>query len=242
MKPKIIFSDFDGTLTDHTEFSPKFLEIIQLSTQEKIPFVIVTGRSLSWAHFFLTHFSSLTHVISEGGGVISYRDSEGMIQDEFQVSQDQLDWLEKFAQDLKQRYSIRLSADSLGRVSDRAIELSDLSDPALMDKITKRMEKEGINYSTSNVHLNFWCGDISKYEAVKAFLKIHYPQISVEESVFFGDSLNDQSMFKHIEHSVGVANIEEVINRMEHKPKIILHGDENKGPNGVLSYLQDLLK
>jgi HAD superfamily hydrolase (TIGR01484 family) len=242
MIPKIVFSDFDGTLTDHTEFSTKFLDIVELVTSKDLPFVIVTGRSLSWAHFFLTHFSKLTHVISEGGGVISYRDEEGMIIDEYQVDQGQLDWLEKFSRDLTDRFSIRLSADSLGRVSDRAIELSDLEDPSLMSKITKRMEEEGINFSTSNVHLNFWCGEISKYKAVKSFLKLHYSEISIEESMFFGDSLNDQSMFQNIEHSVGVSNIEDVMDRLEHKPKVILHGVENRGPNGVLNYLRDLLK
>jgi len=242
MTPKIIFSDFDGTLTDHTEFSTKFLDIVNLVTSKEIPFVIVTGRSLSWAHFFLTHFSKLTHVISEGGGVISSRDDEGMICDEFQVEQDKLDWLEKFSRDLTDRFSIRLSADSLGRVSDRAIELSDLKDPALKDQITKRMDEEGITYSTSNVHLNFWCGEISKYNAVMAFLKLHYPKLSIEESIFFGDSLNDQTMFKNVEHSVGVANIEDVLDQMDHKPKIILHGKENCGPNGVLKYLEDIFK
>ena len=242
MTPKIIFSDFDGTLTDHTEFSPKFLEIIEFSTQRNIPFVIVTGRSLSWAHFFLTHFSKLSHVISEGGGVISYRDEKGIIVDEFQVESEELNWLEKFSKDLVERFSISLSADSLGRVSDRAIELSDLKDVELKEKICKRMEQENINFSTSNVHLNFWCGEISKYNAVKSFLSSHMPNISVEESIFFGDSLNDQTMFESIEHSVGVSNIDEVITQLVHKPKVILHGDENKGPNGVLNYLKKIYK
>ena len=53
MFPSIVFSDFDGTLTDHTEFSPAFFEILSLLKEQNTPLVIVTGRSLSWAHFLI---------------------------------------------------------------------------------------------------------------------------------------------------------------------------------------------
>ncbi len=58
MKPKLVLSDFDGTLTEHTELTPKFFEILELLKASNIPLLIVTGRSLSWAHFLLTHLYS----------------------------------------------------------------------------------------------------------------------------------------------------------------------------------------
>ncbi len=239
--PKIVFSDFDGTLTDHTEFSEKFLTIISLLKKEETPLIIVTGRSLSWAHFFLTHFSDLSYVISEGGGVLSYRDNRGMIIDEYQVPKSDLEWLAKFSGELLKRFEgLKLSADSLGRVSDRAIELCDLEDVVVRNEIKKLMDEQNITYSTSNVHLNFWCGDISKYNAVKSLLEKFYPNISIEETMYFGDSLNDQSMFKMVEHSVGVSNISEVLLKLVDRPKVILTGEENSGPGGVLNYLVTL--
>lgn len=243
MKPRIVFSDFDGTLTDHTEFSAKFLYIIDLLDEYKIPFIIVTGRSLSWAHFFLTHFEKLEYVISEGGGVISRRNERGLIVDDYQVSGQEIEWLEKFSNELIKRFPrLSLTADSLGRKTDRAIELCDLEDEETVIQIQDLMKQQNINFSTSNVHLNFWSGDISKYEAVKNLMAQYYPEVSIEETMFFGDSLNDQSMFRNVEHSVGVSNIEEVIEQMEFKPNIILKGPHNRGPNGVFHYLETLLK
>jgi HAD superfamily hydrolase (TIGR01484 family) len=243
MKPEIIFSDFDGTLTDHTEFSCVFVDIINLCHEKEVPFVIVTGRSLSWAHFFLTHFSKLTYVISEGGGCLSVRGSDGNICDEYLIDDEKIRWLEKFSAELTKRFSdVRLSVDSIGRVTDRAMELGEIEDEEVRNKITKLMDKEGINYSTSNVHLNFWAGDVSKYNAVKYFVSKYFPECSVEQTMFFGDSLNDQSMFQHIEHSVGVSNIDEVLDQLRYRPTTILEGEKNRGAYGVYSYLSDLLK
>ena len=241
--PKLILSDFDGTLSDHKEFSTKFIDIINLCSDNKTPFVIVTGRSISWAHFFLTHFEKLEYVISEGGGSLSYRDGNGFIIDEYLVSDDEIKWLEKFSSELKKQFPlVRLSADSTGRVTDRAIELFDLKDEELLESIQTFMTSQNINYSTSNVHLNFWCGEVSKYEASKYLISRFFKDYSIEETIFFGDSLNDQSMFRNIEHSVGVSNIDQVLDIMEFKPNIILKGEKNSGPSGVLSYLKGILK
>ena len=180
--PKLVLSDFDGTLSDHKEFSTKFIDIINLCHDKNTPFIIVTGRSISWAHFFLTHFEKLDYVISEGGGSLSYRDGNGFIIDEYLVSDDEIKWLDKFSNELKKQYPmIRLSADSTGRVTDRAIELFDLKDEELLKSIQIYMGSQNISFSTSNVHLNFWCGDVSKYNASKYVLNRFYKDVSIEE-------------------------------------------------------------
>ena len=73
--PKIVFSDFDGTLTEQGRFSPVFFDVLKLIKQNNSELVIVTGRPLSWAHFLLTHFD-LDCVITEGGGMLSLRDGK----------------------------------------------------------------------------------------------------------------------------------------------------------------------
>ena len=241
--PKLILSDFDGTLSDHKEFSTKFIDIINLCSDNKTPFVIVTGRSISWAHFFLTHFEKLEYVISEGGGSLSYRDGNGFIIDEYLVSDDEIKWLEKFSSELKKQFPlVRLSADSTGRVTDRAIELFDLKDEELLESIQTFMTSQNINYSTSNVHLNFWCGNLSKANATKVLFNKFFSHLNMEEeSIYFGDSLNDQSMFDKVKTSIGVSNIDSVMDRLSVKPHIILKGKENAGPSGVLNYLKNNL-
>lgn len=238
-KPKIVFSDFDGTLTHHEKLGPIFFDLLNLLNTHKIPLVIVTGRSLSWGHFLLTHFP-LQDVIVEGGGARVYRNDK-LIDEELYVEESEVNRLAQFCEILKvDSPHLKLSADSFGRKTDRAIELWDLQDGVFFHHVEDLLRERGVNFSTSNVHLNFWCGEISKYQAVTNFLKAK--NISSDDAIFFGDSLNDQSMFKSFKNSVGVANIEKVMDQLEYRPTIILKGIENEGPYGVYRYLKSLLE
>lgn len=235
----IFFSDFDGTLTSGGKLTREFFEILDFVKTHNHELVIVSGRSLSWGHFFLTHFP-LRACIMEGGGVVCYLDERGEIVEELLVDRAEVDRLEKFTTEIKHHYPhVPLSADSFGRLTDRAIEFH-LMDKAWVEQVQEFMAKEKINFSKSNVHINFWCGEISKYLGVKHFLEKHRPGLKQEDSWFFGDAPNDQSMFELFHNSVGVSNIKHCLDRLDHKPRIILEGDENEGPLGVLNFIRSL--
>ncbi len=237
-KPKIVFSDFDGTLTRDEHLGPIFFDLINLLKENNIPLVIVTGRSLSWGHFLLTHFS-LQDVIVEGGGARVYKKGK-LIEEELYVEESEVKRLEEFCKVLKvDSPHLKLSADSFGRKTDRAIELWDLQDGIFFHHIEDLLKGTGVNFSTSNVHLNFWCGEISKYKAVSKYLATH--GLKEDDAIFFGDSLNDESMFKSFKNSVGVSNISKVMSRLKHKPSIVLTGEENIGPHGVYNFLKEIL-
>ncbi|HXH31115.1 MAG TPA: HAD-IIB family hydrolase [Bacteriovoracaceae bacterium] len=237
----IIFSDFDGTLTQEgRELTRDFFDILDLLKKHHHELVIVSGRSLSWGHFFLTHFP-VKACIMEGGGVIVYTDEKGEIVEEPLVSPEQITCLENFTTKLQHHYPrVPLSADSFGRLTDRAIEFH-LMDESWVTEVMSFMDKEKINYSKSNVHINFWCGEISKYLGVKYFLEKYRPAFDPERCWFFGDAPNDESMFELFNNSVGVSNIEKCLHRLKHKPRIILEGEENSGPKGVLNFIKNLI-
>lgn len=236
---KIVLSDFDGTLTFKEGLSPIFFDLLSFLEKKKIPLVIVTGRSLSWGHFLLTHFPYLKDVIVEGGGAIVSRQGK-FITEECLISESEVERLSEFCHQFKGKFpNVPLSVDSFGRKTDRAIELHDLLDGTLFHHIEDFLHEKKISFSTSNVHLNFWCGEVSKFKAVEYYLK--HKKLTESEGIFFGDSLNDQTMFKDFHNCVGVANISEVIDRLIHKPKIILQGSENIGPHGVLNHLKSIL-
>lgn len=236
----IYFSDFDGTLTkEGRELTREFFDILDVIKNQKNELVIVSGRSLSWGHFFLTHFP-LSACIMEGGGVILYVDENGEIVQEPLVPQSELDRLATFTTNLKHHFpNIPMSADSFGRLSDRAIEFH-LMEPELIKEVEDFMSLHKINYSKSNVHINFWAGEISKYLGVKKFMKKFRPDLTEEQCWFFGDAPNDQSMFESFYNSVGVSNIHHCLNHLTFKPRIILEGPENAGPKGVLNYIKNL--
>ncbi len=236
----IFFSDFDGTLTlEKRELTRDFFEIIDLIHKHGHELVIVSGRSISWGHFLLTHFP-LKACIMEGGGVVLYIDKHGEIAEEPLVSVKELDRLRHFTSEIKHHYPhVPLSADSFGRLTDRAIEFH-LMEQAWVDQVMNFMDQEKINYSKSNVHINFWCGEISKYLGVKHFLEKYRQGIQEQDCWFFGDAPNDQSMFELFHNSVGVSNIKHCLHRLTHKPRIILEGEENAGPKGVLNFIQKI--
>jgi len=236
----IFFSDFDGTLTmEGRELTREFFEIIEYIKKGGHELVIVSGRSISWGHFLLTHFP-LKACIMEGGGVVLYLDDKGEIAQEPLVSEDELKCLVNFTTKLKHHYPyVPLSADSFGRLTDRAIEFH-LMEATLLDQVMDFMKVEKINFSKSNVHINYWCGEISKYLGVKHFLQKYRPKVNANECWFFGDAPNDESMFELFHNSVGVSNIKHCLQRLKYKPRIILQGDENRGPLGVLNYIKSV--
>lgn len=241
--PKVIFSDFDGTLTEGHRLTPVFFDILKLCEKSKIPFVVVTGRSVQWAYFVLTHFDWPVDFIAEGGGVWVQKHSLQNIETKVLISEDKKLLLEKTTIELQEHFNIELSADSSGRLTDQAVELSLFDkNPKLKEKVVAHLEKRGLHSSCSNVHLNFWAGEVSKSKAMKTFMRQCHPKLSEDDVLFFGDSLNDESVFKDFPRTVGVSNIDSVIDKLKYPPKLVLEGAENSGPLGVHSLLSSWLK
>lgn len=241
MNVKLILSDFDGTLTLGAELTPRFFQILDLLNTNELPLLIVTGRSQAWGHFLLSHFP-LEAIITEGGGVISRKEND-VISDEFLISHEQRQELQKLTSKLRQKFSpLVLSADSQGRQTDRAIELRDLKKHNLKHEVESFLKAEGANFSSSNVHLNFWIGDIQKYKATEFYLKKDYPDLKLEDCIFFGDSLNDESLFERLPYTVGVSNINHILDQFKYRPHKVLEGVDKAGPEGVYSYLKEVLE
>lgn len=236
---KIVFSDFDGTLTINGQVGTVFFNLLELIQSNDSELVIVSGRSLSWGHFMLTHFP-VKHVIMEGGGVIAVKNKEGHIVEENLVYDEDIERLEFITAEIEKKFpKCIMSADSFGRRTDRAIEFS-MMDPADVEKVEKYLTDEKVNFSRSNVHINFWVGDVSKSNAVNYYLKNYAPHVSKDECIFYGDAMNDESMFKFFPNTVGVSNIISVLDKLEYKPSIILEGKENSGAHGVYAHLKEI--
>lgn len=236
---KIVFSDFDGTLTQNGKLGAVFFELLNLVSANQSEIVIISGRSVSWGHFLLTHFP-LKHVIMEGGGVIVSKNIDGQMVEEILVYDEEVEELEELTQSLvKDIPECIMSLDSYGRKTDRAIEFAFMQTEHV-EKVENYLKDHGANYSRSNVHINYWLGDISKSNAASHFLKHYAPHVNADETIFYGDAMNDESMFRDFQNSVGVSNIISILDDLEHKPKIILEGKENVGPNGVLHHLKEV--
>lgn len=236
---KIVFSDFDGTLTNNGKLGAVFFDLLNLIQKNNSELIIVSGRSVSWGHFLVTHFP-LKHAIMEGGGVIVSKNVDGEIKEEYLVDELILEELASFTDKLKNEIpALIMSADSLGRRSDRAVEFSQMK-PESVEKLEDYLNKSGAHYSRSNVHINFWMGEISKARGIDYYLKNYAPHIGIDECIFYGDARNDESVFASMNNTVGVSNIISVLDELKHKPRIVLEGKENSGAHGVFNHLKEV--
>lgn len=195
---------------------------------------------MSWGHFFLTHFP-LQAVVMEGGGVIQWKDEDRYIHDEYLVSEAEMTKLEEVFEVLQTRLpKYAVSADSLGRRTDRALEFKKLTDEEIAQAANIFESQSDVHYSRSNVHINFWVGDISKMKGINSFLAKYRPEVKLSECLYFGDAPNDEPVFAGMENTIGVSNVAAYLNKMKAHPGTILQGKENSYINGVLNYLKSL--
>lgn len=237
-KLKYIFSDFDGTLTENGELSKSFHDVLALVKKKNITFTIVSGRSASWGHFFLTHFP-INYAVMEAGGVLVYKD-KNQIKTKILATEQSLKKLAKITEDLlKQFPKLNMAADNIGRITDQAIELDSFKSKITLKKVECFLQQNRCHYSISNVHLNFSTIENSKWTGVQFLTnQLWKKKIStiLPQSCFFGDAPNDEIMFENFSNSVGVQNIKPYLGRMNFHPSIITSKPEVMG---VLQFLND---
>lgn len=238
---KVIFSDFDGTLTHNGHLGAVFFDLLNLIEKNKSELIIVSGRSLSWGHFFLTHFP-LKYAIMEGGGVIVYKTMDGIIHEKNLISDEEIQKLEDITKELQLKHpECVISLDSFGRRTDRAIEFGQMKREDV-EAVELFLHQNNVHFSRSNVHINFWLGNVSKRNGVEKFMKEFMPHILKDESLFYGDAANDESMFEFFPNTVGVSNIISILDQLEYRPKIVLEGKENAGIHGVYNHLLEVFE
>lgn len=92
--------------------------------------------------------------------------------------------------------------------------------------------KEGAQAKISSIHVNAWFGAHDKASCCRLLLKELFHEDFNEERehyVYFGDSPNDEPLFKEFTHTVGVANVRDFLPRMKHPPRYITQKEGGLG-------------
>ena len=127
-----------------------------------------------------------------------------------------------------------MSQDSAGRETDIAFDHSEfhhLSTQQIQQVVTL-LQQEGMTATVSSIHINAWFGDHNKWHGAQWILKELTGRDLAQELdqwVYVGDSTNDQVMFEHFTHSVGVANIKRFENELQYLPKYIASKERGAG-------------
>lgn len=218
----LVASDVDGTLTHHEKFTPELLNAIVQLQQIKIPLLLVTGRSAGWVDA-LRYYLPVTGAIAENGGL--YYPALGSYQllsdiPDLEIHRQKL---RSAFEMLKQQYpQLQESSDNAFRLTDWTFDVEGLSQTEL-GAIATQCQQWGWSFTYSTVQCHIKPADQSKAMAIQQVVQQQFPTINLDRVITIGDSPNDETMFDPaiFPVSVGVANILNYRDRIQHLPQFV---------------------
>ena len=233
-----VFTDIDDTLTRDGAIEPQALQALRDLRQAGLTVIAVTGRPVGWSKPFALSWP-LRALVAENGSVALVRQPDGTLRKLHQ--QDTATRVRNFARLQEVAHEVlhkvpgsQLAHDSAGRETDIAIDHSEFShlSAAQIAHVVAVMREGGLNATVSSIHINGWIGAHDKWQgACWIARELLGRDLAAEASrwVYVGDSTNDQRMFEHFPHSVGVANIRRFESQLRFKPHYITHHERGAG-------------
>ena len=253
-----VFTDIDDTLTTDGAITPDALQALAQLKRAGLHVIPITGRPIGWSEPFALGDPArdiapwpIDALVAENGAV-AFK-GMNLSQNDLQTSYSLTSLLSKlYRQNAKTRTlnitrmqavtrrilaevpGTLLATDSGGRETDIAIDHSEFThlSPEKIEQVAQIMRVEGMTATVSSIHINGWFGEHNKLAGARWIVaELWGRNLDVERHrwAFVGDSTNDQVMFAHFEHSVGVANIRRFDAQLIHKPRYIAQGARGAG-------------
>ena len=247
-----ILTDIDDTLTTDGAITPDALEALAALKAAGLHVVPITGRPVGWSAPFAATWP-VDAIVAENGAVALLPAPENKGQIGLQRLSSKGGQLSKiYQQDTATRAAnfcamqvvlarieaavpgARRAADSGGRETDIAIDHSEFVQlpQAQIDQCVALMRAAGMNATVSSIHINGWFGTHDKWQGARWMVRTLFGRALEGETdrwVYVGDSANDQVMFQHLPHSVGVANIARFAAQLTHLPRYVTQGERGAG-------------
>lgn len=231
-----VMTDIDDTLTADGAIAPAALSALQALRAAGLTLIAITGRPAGWCAAFAAEWP-LHALVAENGAVAFVRAGDAGDAADPPVrkyyQQDAATRARNFQRmravvDSIQREipQARLASDSGGRECDIAFDHSEHHqlDAAAIAQIVQRMRQAGMQATVSSIHINGWFGTHDKWQGANWIVRQLLGRTLAQELtqwVYIGDSTNDERMFEHFPHSVGVANIARFAPHMRHLPRYV---------------------
>lgn len=228
---RLVATDMDGTLTQHGKFTSALLQSLEELAQAGIPVLIVTGRSAGWVDAVKTYLP-VTGAIAENGGLFYSCDRE--LPETLTPIGDRILHRQQLAQTfhyLKTPFpQLQESADNRFRLTDWTFDVQGLT-PAQLQQLETLCLEQGWGFTYSNVQCHIKPLQQAKATSLRQVLKQYFPQFTPEQILTVGDSPNDETLFDASQFplSVGVANVLEYVERLNHKPAYVTSKAEGEG-------------
>jgi len=242
-----VFTDIDDTLTTDGAITPDALAALHALQAAGLAVIAITGRPIGWCAPFAQTWP-VDAMVAENGAVAFVSGKKGLqakpplnsslsklYQQDATTRAANFQRLRAVAQRLLHEVpGATLAQDSAGRETDIAIDHSEFNHlaPAQIAQAVQIMQAEGMNATVSSIHINGWYGNHNKLSGARWIVEQLYERQLDHELAhwaYVGDSANDQLMFQHFAHSVGVANILGVAAQLTHLPRYVTAAERGAG-------------
>ena len=233
-----VFTDIDDTLTTEGVITPDALQALADLKAAGLHVMPITGRPVGWSEPFVQRWP-VDAIVAENGAVgLTHTSAEGLHK---RYQQDAATRTANFARMQTVLNEIERSVpgaqraqDSAGRETDIAIDHSEFTQlpQSTIDEVLRIMRNAGMTATVSSIHINGWFGEHSKLTGARWIVRELWGRdldAEIDRWVYVGDSTNDQVMFAHFEHSVGVANVQRFADRLTHPPRYITPSERGAG-------------
>ncbi|MDF5734031.1 MAG: HAD family hydrolase [Rhizonema sp. PD38] len=228
---RLVATDMDGTLTTEGKFTATLLQALEDLTAHGIKVLIVTGRSAGWVSGLVSYLP-VAGAIAENGSLFYLCGNERPVAltpiPDLVLHRQQL--AKAFLQLQSQFPHIQESADNRFRITDWTFDVDSVNTDEIQT-ISHLCQQIGWGFTYSNVQCHIKPLGQDKGIGLLQVLRDYFPQYTPGEIVTVGDSPNDESLFDELcfPISVGVANIREYTDRLQHQPVYVTTKSEGQG-------------
>jgi hypothetical protein len=235
---KYVLFDIDDTITENGLLPEESYSAIWALRRAGIAAIPVTGRPAGWCDLIARQWP-LAGVVGENGAFAFYM-KDGHLERLFhpaapdpKASRDRLSGLGRGI--LAQIPLLRLAKDQPYRLFDLALDFAEEEPILPLDtalRVRELCEAAGARAKVSSIHVNAWFGDYDKLSMAEFFLSSFLawdPILSPRAAIFFGDSPNDEPMFRRFELSCGVANVRRFEGMMRYPPAYVTEASFGAG-------------
>ena len=232
-----VFTDIDDTLTRDGAIEPEALAALAALRQAGLHVFAITGRPVGWSLPFAQGGQAwpVDAIVAENGAVALLPGGDRLyLQDEATRRANFAHLQRVLAQVEAEVPGARRATDSPGRETDIAIDHSEFTtlDDATIAHVVALMRAQGLRATVSSIHINGWIGDHDKLAGARWMLRERLGREldgELDRWAYIGDSTNDQVMFAHFPHSVGVANIARFVPQLQHLPRYVTRAERGQG-------------
>ncbi len=237
---RFLLFDVDETFTTHGLIEPESLHALHRLRARGIEPIPVTGRPAGWGHMMLATWP-IRACVTENGGVCAWRlTRDGPIEQRLLHAEHRgatyLSDLNALGRNITAAHpDVRLSSDQPWRLTDLAIDYAETvprAAPGTVAAIVDAIHRAGYESAVSSIHIHAVRPKNDKHDGVLALLELAFdlPTADLGECcAFIGDSANDASLFAALPLSVGVANVQEALDRLPTPPAFICQKERGAG-------------